>query len=80
MKNKIVYYDSPVGLVEIQADKDKIVSLDFKEEKCDQEAANSVLLTAKNNWINTSKESGKCLSCQLKLKAQNFRKASGSNY
>lgn len=47
MKNKIVYYDSPVGLVEIQADKDKIVSLDFKEEKCDQEAANSVFIDCK---------------------------------
>ncbi|ODS50002.1 MAG: methylated-DNA-[protein]-cysteine S-methyltransferase [Halanaerobium sp. 4-GBenrich] len=75
MKNKIVYYDSPVGLVEIQADKDKIVSLDFKEEKCDQEAANSVLLTAKKQLDQYFKGERKVFELPIKIEGTEFQES-----
>jgi len=73
-ENKVTYYYSPVGLVEIQADKDKIVSLHFKEEKRYQEAANSVLLTAKMQLDEYFKGERKVFELPMEIEGADFQK------
>lgn len=73
-ENKVTYYYSPVGLVEIQADKDKIVSLHFKEEKRYQEAANSVLLTAKMQLDEYFKGGRKVFELPMEIEGTDFQK------
>ncbi|TDO89312.1 DNA-3-methyladenine glycosylase II [Halanaerobium saccharolyticum] len=74
-ENKVAYYDSPVGLVEVQADKDKIVSLDFKEEKRYQEAANPVLLTAKKQLDQYFKGERKVFELPLEIEGTEFQQS-----
>lgn len=75
MKNKVAYFDSPVGLVEIQADKDKIVSLDFKKEKRYQEVDNPVLLTAKKQLDQYFKGERKIFELPLEIEGTEFQQS-----
>ncbi|RAK06514.1 methylated-DNA-[protein]-cysteine S-methyltransferase [Halanaerobium saccharolyticum] len=75
MKNNFAYYDSPIGLVEIQADKEKIVSLDFKEEKRYQEVANPVLLTAKKQLDEYFKGERKIFELPLEIEGTEFQES-----
>lgn len=47
LKNNVAYFESPVGLIEIQSEKGSIVSLDFLKEKRYDEKSESVLVEAK---------------------------------
>lgn len=47
IKNNVTYFDSPIGLLEIQSDQGEIISLDFCKEKRYQEKLEPILIEAK---------------------------------
>lgn len=74
MRNKFAYYDSPVGLVEIQADNGKIVSLDFKEEKNYQESKDLILLRARKQLAEYFEGERKVFDLPLRFEGTAFQK------
>ena len=71
---KVLYYDSPIGLVEIHSEKEKIVELNFKESKGYQEESNSVLLKAKKQLDEYFKGERKAFELPLRIEGTEFQK------
>lgn len=73
--NKVVYYNSPIGLIELQAIQGKLLSLNFQEVKRYPEEETSFLSTAKSQLNEYFRGKRKEFDLPLKLEGTNFQKS-----
>jgi len=73
--NKVLYYDSPIGLIELQADRGKLLSLNFQEVKRYPEEENNFLLAAKDQLDEYFMGERKEFKLPLKLEGTDFQKS-----
>ena len=74
LKNNVVYFDSPIGLIEIQSDEGNIVSLDFTEEVRYDEKPEPVLEEAKKQLKEYFDGTRKEFTLPLRMKGTDFQK------
>ncbi|SIR17254.1 methylated-DNA--[protein]-cysteine S-methyltransferase [Halanaerobium kushneri] len=72
--NKVAYYDSPIGLIEIQADKGELISLHFKDKKPYQQDMTAVLLETKKQLDQYFAGARKKFELPLKIEGTDFQK------
>ena len=75
MKNQIIYYNSPIGLIELQAYKEELLSLNFQSEKRYQEAETSVLSAAREQLDQYFEGLRKKFNLPLKIEGTDFQKS-----
>ncbi len=73
--NKVVYYDSPIGLIEIQTDRGKLLSLNFQEVKRYPEEETALLSIAKDQLNEYFRGKRKEFDLPLKLEGTDFQKS-----
>ena len=73
LKNNVAYFDSPLGLIEIQSDREGIVSLDFLKEKRYEENLDSILIEAKIQLKDYFDGKRKEFHLPLKIKGTDFQ-------
>lgn len=71
--NNVGYYKSPIGLIEIQAEQEKLISLDFQEVKRYQEDNTSVISAAKEQLNEYFLGIRKKFKLPLKLEGTDFQ-------
>jgi DNA-3-methyladenine glycosylase II len=72
--NKVGYYDSPIGLIELQADQGELLSLDFQEVKRYQEDEAAVLVAAKKQLDEYFEGERKVFKLPLRIVGTDFQK------
>lgn len=73
IKNNVAYIDSPLGLIEIQSDKENIISLGFVKEKIYDEKLDSILIEAKKQLIEYFDGERKLFNLPIKLNGTDFQ-------
>ncbi len=73
LENNIIYLDSPIGIIEIQSKKNKILSLEFVDEKLYKENLEEVLIDAKTQLIEYFEGKRKKFDLPVKLDGTDFR-------
>jgi len=71
--NYVGYIDSPIGIVEIKATHDSIISLDFVEEKRYDEKSNEIIRNSKNQLIEYFEGNRKEFDINLKTSGTVFQ-------
>ncbi len=72
--NNVTYFDSPIGLIEIQSQNEKIVSLHFVEEKRYNENLEQILKEAKLQLKEYFDAKRKVFDLPLKMNGTDFQK------
>lgn len=73
-KNSVTYFDSPIGLIEIQSEKGEIISLDFIKEKRYDEKLEPVLSEAKRQLTDYFEGKRKIFDLPLQMNGTSFQK------
>lgn len=73
-KNKVAYYNSPLGLIEIQSAEQKIISLQFQSEQRYQENLSPVIEKAQQQLAEYFAGKRKYFKLPLKLTGTNFQR------
>lgn len=74
-ENKIAYYKSSLGLIELQAGQEELISVNFQEEKLHQETTNSILSNTKNQLSQYFQGKRKKFTIPLRIEGTDFEKA-----
>lgn len=72
---KVAYYDSPIGLIELQSDQSELFSLHFQEVKRYQEEETPVLAAAKKQLDEYFEGERKEFKLPLRIEGTDFQKS-----
>lgn len=73
--NKVAYYDSPIGLIELQADQGELLSLNFQKNKRYQEEETAVLSAVKKQLHQYFEGKRKEFKLPLRITGTEFQKS-----
>jgi DNA-3-methyladenine glycosylase II len=73
--NKVVYYDSPIGLIELQASQGELLSLQFQKVKRYQEEETAVLSASKTQLDEYFEGKRKEFKLPLRIEGTDFQKS-----